>query len=195
MTTHGFRPTAPPTHAGGALSSWEALVADAVGTVIAFWGFKHNQGRLWALLYLRGRAMTAGELQDALGLSKGAVSILTRELTAWGVVHKVKGPGRAHYSYCCETDLMAMISRVIRAREAGMLARVRADLDEAYAEARRDARISPAGLERLKRLRTLATMVERAVFTFSRSARMDVGQALSMLRDDADRPRGDGSSG
>ena len=45
---------AAPDASSGGLPRWEALTTDAVGNVIEFWGFKHNQGRVWALLYLRG---------------------------------------------------------------------------------------------------------------------------------------------
>jgi DNA-binding transcriptional regulator GbsR (MarR family) len=62
------------------LPRWEALAIDAVGNVIEFWGFKHNQGRVWAVLYLRGMSMTATQLEEELGLSKGAVSMLVRDL-------------------------------------------------------------------------------------------------------------------
>ncbi len=51
---------------GSPLGTWEALAVDAVGGVIEFWGFKRNQGRLWALLYLRDVALSATELQTEL---------------------------------------------------------------------------------------------------------------------------------
>src|SRR6476661_6372016 len=57
----------------GHLEPWEALVVDAVGNTIDFWRFKRNHGRVWALLYLRGKPSSAAEIQRALGLSKGAV--------------------------------------------------------------------------------------------------------------------------
>ena len=59
---------------------------DAVGNVIEFWGFKRNQGRVWALLYLRGEPLTAGEIERELELSKGGVSMLLRDLERWGVI-------------------------------------------------------------------------------------------------------------
>ena len=62
----------------GPLSHWESVAVDAVGNFIEFWGFKRNQGRVWALLYLRDAALDAQELQDELGLSKGAVSMIVR---------------------------------------------------------------------------------------------------------------------
>ena len=71
----------------------ECQAADAVGNFIEFWGFKRNHGRIWALLYLQGQPLTAAELQSRLGLSKGGVSMMTRELERWGVIHRRRPPG------------------------------------------------------------------------------------------------------
>src|SRR6185295_11178850 len=76
-----------------ALARWEAMAVDAVGNAIEFWGFKRNQGRVWALLYLRGTPMSAGQLEKELSLSKGAVSMLIRDLERWGVIERVREPG------------------------------------------------------------------------------------------------------
>ena len=81
------------------LRDWEVLATDAVGEAIEFWGFKHNQGRVWGLLYLRAQPMTAGELQRLLGLSKGAVSMLLKDLEQWKVVRKVRPPGSAIWHF------------------------------------------------------------------------------------------------
>ena len=81
MSDKGFMVMADDEAAGpGNLAPWEALVVETIGNVIGFWNFKRNQGRVWALLYLRDRPLSAGELQEALGLSKGASSMITREL-------------------------------------------------------------------------------------------------------------------
>jgi len=92
-------------------------VADAVGALIESWGFKRNMGRMWTVLYLEDRQLTAGDLQDRLGLSTGAVSMLLAELVQWGIVRKawVVGERREHYE--AETSLWKMVSRVFRERE------------------------------------------------------------------------------
>jgi DNA-binding transcriptional regulator GbsR (MarR family) len=164
------------------LADWESLVVEACGNVIEFWGFKRNQGRLWALLYLRDRALTSAEVMEQLGLSKGAVSMLTRELEGWGVLRRVRGAGESVWRFEAETDLMKMIGRVIAQRETALIGRVRADLDEAYRLAKRgDA--PPAVRERIERMRTLATLVENAVKLFTQTARLDVTKAVSVLAD------------
>ena len=115
----------------GGLPGWESIAVEAVGHVIEFWGFKHNQGRVWALLYLRATAMSATQLEEELGLSKGGVSMLVRDLERWGVVHRVREPGAGAWHYRSETDLVRMVSRVIEERELAFLSRIRAELSEA----------------------------------------------------------------
>lgn len=177
----GFASPPRPSDEVGQLNRWESLVADAVGAVIEFWGFKQNQGRVWALLYLRGSAMSAQDLQEELGLSKGAVSMLTRELETWGVVHRVRSQSRGVWLFEAETDLMRMVGRVIQQREAGLLRTVKDAFAEALYEAKRDPDVDAAVLERLRRLKNMAEMVERAVDLFLKTARLDVHDAFEVL--------------
>lgn len=95
----------------------EVLVSDSIGRLIEFWGFKRNMGRLWAILYLSERPLSAPEMQERLQLSSGAVSMTLNELTRWGVVKKVwlQGERRDHYS--AEGNFWKMISRVFNERE------------------------------------------------------------------------------
>ncbi|HZX40599.1 MAG TPA: MarR family transcriptional regulator, partial [Myxococcaceae bacterium] len=140
------------------LPRWEALAIDAVGNVIEFWGFKHNQGRVWAVLYLRGTSMTATQLEEELGLSKGAVSMLVRDLERWGVVVRIRQPGTGAWHFRAETNLVQMVSRVIQEREKAFISRIRKDLEEA----KRLASASGVGRDRLARLEKLAALASGA---------------------------------
>jgi len=175
---------------GGDLLPWEALVVDAVGNTIDFWHFKRNHGRVWALLYLRGRALSASDIQAALGLSKGAVSMVTRELEQWGVIHRARTPGDATWRFVAETDLMRMIRRVIEEREAAFVTRVRSDLETAEKLAREDGDVPPEVLARVTRMRQLAGFVDKALRAFLLTARLDVGSALNVLQEPVRGPRG-----
>lgn len=164
------------------LAPWEAIAVDAVGHVIEFWGFKRNQGRVWALLYLRGEPLNAGEIERELELSKGGVSMLLRDLDRWGVVRRVRLPRDTVWRYGAETDLVRMVSHVIEERELRFISRIRADL----AEARRLAAGGAAReqLGRLERMATLADQVERALQLFIKTARLDVGGILGALQEE-----------
>ncbi len=178
---------AAPEPAPG-LPRWEALAIDAVGNVIEFWGFKHNQGRVWAVLYLRGTSMTATQLEEELGLSKGAVSMLVRDLERWGVVVRIRQPGTGAWHFRAETDLVRMVSRVIQERENAFVSRIRKDLEEA----KRLASASGVGRDRLARLEKLAALAsgaERALRIFLRTARVDLSSLLAALGEGKLRPR------
>ena len=167
---------------GRALANWETLVVDAVGNVIEFWGFKRNQGRVWALLFLRDTAMAASELQVVLGLSKGAVSMITRELESWQVVRRVRGPGESTWRFSSNSDLLAMVNRVLEMREIEFLSRVRADLEMAEAQAKADPTAGPEVVNRVSQMRTLADVVERALRAFLRTSRLDISGLVGVLQ-------------
>lgn len=179
------RGTVAPARAEGAeaaLAPWEALVTDAVGNVIEFWGFKRNQGRVWALLYLRSTPMSAAEIQGALGLSKGAVSMLTRDLEQWRVLTRVRRPSDPVWRFEAGTDLLAMIGGVLEARESAFVARVKEDLAEAERQVRAAPGVDPAVVDRVARMRILADRVEDAVRVLARTARLDVRGVVDVLQ-------------
>jgi DNA-binding transcriptional regulator GbsR (MarR family) len=107
---------APPSHEE-ASSSAVLQIADAVGGLMEAWGFKRNLGRMWTILYLEDRPLSAPELGERLQLSTGAVSMLLTELGQWGAARKtwVVGERREHYE--AETSIWKMVSRVFRERE------------------------------------------------------------------------------
>ena len=190
LWTGGVTPPGPePLPAQGALQPWETLAVEAVGNVIEFWGFKRNQGRVWALLYLRGEPLTAGEIERELDLSKGGVSMLLRDLERWGVIQRVRQPSDTVWRYGAETDLVRMVTHVIEEREAGFVARIRADLSEARRLAQQAGGVDTERLQRLEKMATLAEHVERAIRLFVKTARLDVGGVLGAFRDDASAAR------
>lgn len=168
----------------GKLLRWETVAVDAVGNVIEFWGFKRNQGRVWALLYLRDVALTAAEIEKDLELSKGGVSMLTRDLERWGVLLRVRTPGDSAWRYRAETDLLQMARRVIEEREFSFISRIRADLEEARKLATADSKTTKAQLQRLERMETLAEATEKALKLFLKTSRLDVGGMFGVFRSD-----------
>ena len=171
---------APREVEGPGSRSWEAVAVDAVGNVIEFWGFKRNQGRVWALLYLRDVALTAAELEKELQLSKGGVSMLTRDLERWGVLIRVRNPTDAAWRYRAETDLMKMAGQVIAEREFAFIARIRADLAEAQRLAN-ESGVAKTQLARLARMTSLAEHTERALSMFLKTSRLDVKRMFEIF--------------
>jgi DNA-binding transcriptional regulator GbsR (MarR family) len=96
-----------------------ALLAtcDAVGDIIRFWGFKKLTGVVWCFLYLSREPRSAREIQEALGISTGSVSMTLRELLHWGVVSRSASFGERSQRFTAEADLWRMVSRVLRERD------------------------------------------------------------------------------
>lgn len=164
------------------LRHWESVAIDAVGNVIEFWGFKRNQGRVWALLYLRDVALTAAEIEKELELSKGGVSMLIRDLERWGVVLRVRTPGDSAWRYRAESDLLQMARRVIEEREFSFISRIRSDLEEARKLAEAEESTSKDQIQRLKRMENLAEATEKAIRLFLKTSRLDVGGMFDVFR-------------
>ncbi len=165
------------------LAGWETVAIDAVGNVIEFWGFKRNQGRVWALLYLRDVALTAAEIEDQLSLSKGGVSMLVRDLERWSVILRVRSPGDPAWRYKAETDLLKMARRVIEEREYAFISRIREDLAEARKLAQADHKTTKAQVQRLQRMEQLAEATEKALKLFLKTSRLDVGSMFQVFGD------------
>lgn len=182
-----------PEEKESSLARWEEIAIDAVGNAIEFWGFKRNQGRVWAYLYLRGDALAAGMIEKELGLSKGGVSMLLRDLERWEVVRRVRGPGQAAWRYRAETELVRMVTRVVEQREAQFIGRVGADLVEAQRLAKEEGGVSAQRLARLEKMKILADHTERALKMFLRTARLDVSGMFGILKEGVDTLRRRGS--
>jgi len=144
-------------------------VADTIGELMEFWGFKRNMGRMWTLLYLEAGPLSAAELSSRLALSSGAVSMLLSDLSRWGAVKKSWIPGERRDYYEPETSIWKLISRVLRERELRKISAaievfehaadtLQAQRDEASGEERE--RLEPA-LSRIERLLALARVGHR----------------------------------
>jgi len=121
-------------HSDDTLHRVRHVVAEQVGTLMEFWGFKRILGRIWAVLYLAESPMTAADIGSALGISASAVSVSLAELRRWGVVHEAvglgPGAGRAQ-RYRAETDTWTMVTNVMRQRELPLVQRFEETLKEA----------------------------------------------------------------
>jgi HTH-type transcriptional regulator, glycine betaine synthesis regulator len=95
----------------------ELEVADTIGRLMEFWGFKRPMGRLWTVLYLSPAPLGAAELGEQLKMSAGAVSMTLSELLKWGAVKKSWRPGERRDFYEAETSIGKLVQRVLRERE------------------------------------------------------------------------------
>jgi DNA-binding transcriptional regulator GbsR (MarR family) len=109
----------------------ELEVADAIGQLLEFWGFKRPMGRIWALLYLSPGPLTAGAIGGRLRMSAGSVSMTLAELAKWGAIRKTWRPGERPDYYEPETSVWTLVTRVLRQRELGLARQVIESLETA----------------------------------------------------------------
>ena len=115
--------TAPPPSSTSAAATGQAtlLVADAIGEVMGFWNFKPSMGRVWTVLFLSPKPLSADEISRRTELSAGSVSMTLQELLLWGVVRKAWQRGSRRRYFEAETDILSLVTRVFRERELRLI--------------------------------------------------------------------------
>lgn len=162
--------------------SWEVTVTDAIGNVIEFWGFKHNHGRIWALLYVYDRPFSALEIQEALNLSKGSVSMMVRELVTWKVLHRIRSSDKTSWCFIAETNLTRMITNVIYQRETDIVLRMENQLSKAIQEAEEE-KIDGEIRTRIKTLHNTAILFQEVLSIFLSKDNNALMPFLELLRE------------
>jgi DNA-binding transcriptional regulator GbsR (MarR family) len=135
--------------------------ADAVGGLIEAWGFKRNMGRLWCVLYLEPKPLSAAELCERLSLSTGAVSMTLSDLSQWGVVKKTWVPGERREYYEPETSIWKCVSNVFRQRELQLIRGAIESFENAVTTLSGQPRVDQFAIDRIRALTMLAHTAQR----------------------------------
>ena len=107
------------------------LAASAIGDLMGFWNFKPSMGRVWTVLYLSRKPLSADDLVSCTGLSAGSISMTLSDLQQWGVVRRSWAPRSRKRLYEPETDILAMVTHVIQQRELSIVSESARRLEEA----------------------------------------------------------------
>ncbi|HEY6727099.1 MAG TPA: MarR family transcriptional regulator [Polyangiaceae bacterium] len=162
-----------------ACSDAELQVADRVGRLMQFWGFKRPMGRLWTLLYLAPEPLTAADIAQSLQMSAGAVSMTLNELNKWGAVKKTWRPGERRDFYEAETSVWKLVRRVIGDRELTLVREFSEALgaaDSALAVADLDPEVRSFKKERVERLLELSKLGENLLSALVAGQAVDPAQ-------------------
>ena len=167
----------------------ELEVADTVGRLMEFWGFKRPMGRMWTLLYLSPQPLGAAEIGAELKMSAGAVSMALGELVKWGAVKKSWRPGERRDFYEAETSVGKLVQRVLRERELTLVREFAEALGRAEAELPETVTTEPEALafkrERLQHLRSLSQLGEGLLRALVSGQSIDPTPLLRTMRDKA----------
>lgn len=141
-----------------AYSDHELAVIDHVGSLVEFWNFKKQMGRVWAVLFLSKAPLPADEVTARLSISTGLANMTLNALIGWGVVRKVWVQGDRRNFYEAETRPWRMISHVLERREFQEIDRI-VELLEEVCE-RKDGEEHPDEFRR-KRLESLLELARQ----------------------------------
>jgi HTH-type transcriptional regulator, glycine betaine synthesis regulator len=160
----------------------ELEVADTVGRLMEFWGFKRPMGRIWALLYLTPEPLGAAEIGEPLRMSSGAVSMALSELVKWGAVKKTWRPGERRDFYEAETSIGKLVQRVLRERELTLVQKFAETLQTAEAELATSAGDVDVSFKRarLRELESLAKLGESLLTALVSGKAVDPSPLLKM---------------
>jgi DNA-binding transcriptional regulator GbsR (MarR family) len=163
----------------------ELQVAEAVGALMEFWGFKRQMGRLWTVLFLSPDPLDIAALGERLQMSPSAVSLSLAELQKWGAVRKTWVAGERRDFYSVEPRVWRLVRRVVERRELVLIR----DASEAFtaADAALKALRASGGSRstiafkrrRLAYLRALASVGDRMVRAFVAGKTIDPSELSS----------------
>jgi len=88
--------------------AWQEMV-EVGGRICQILGQPRSTGQIYGLLYLSAEPMSLIQMSSMLGISKGSVSMGTRQLASWGAIRKVWIPGDRRDFYEIIEDLGQLI--------------------------------------------------------------------------------------
>jgi DNA-binding transcriptional regulator GbsR (MarR family) len=127
--------------------------------------------KLYGLLYLNAKPLSLDEIAEALGASKGNVSLNIRELENWGAVRKVWVKGSRKDYYEADPDIKKVLSNKLKSalekriiQISGMIEEFNSTIMKANGELNEEEKAIASGyLERLKKIEELKTMAATAL--------------------------------
>ena len=139
-----------------------------------------QEDRRSAHLYLKNQPATASEIRLALNLSKGATSMLLQDLETWNILLREDNKLSRKRQYRANEHLIQMISQVFQNRESGLIQKTIDDLKEAE-ELAIQSNADTITLQRLKRMKKLAELMNHILRFVSLTSNLDIQQIISLF--------------
>ena len=83
------------------------------------WGVQRSMAEVHALLFIVGDPLSAEDVMERLGLSRGSVSTVLRQLVEWGLIQRARAKERADRReyFQAEQDVWKLFYTILRARK------------------------------------------------------------------------------
>ena len=86
------------------------------GEMASRWGFNRSVGQVLAAIVFTEQPLSADEISDQLGISRGNVSMAAKELQSWRLIRVHREPGDRKDYYCPNGSLWDMAQQVVSER-------------------------------------------------------------------------------
>src|SRR4051794_17928690 len=87
------------------------------GDMSSWWGVSRTMAEIHGLLFITGEALSAEEIQNRLGISRGNVSMNVRTLVEWGLVRRVRRRGDRREYFDSPGDVWEMFTQLAAQRK------------------------------------------------------------------------------
>lgn len=141
-------------------------LADQIGQFIEHWGFKKIHGEIWTHIWLAKKPMDATTLVKRLQCSKALVSLATKDLIHYNVIHVVGQGTRRKILLEANRDIRSVIANVVMNREARMLESVMGHFKKTNSlndKAKKDLDLDDEKLNSLQMMISLAQLSLNAI--------------------------------
>jgi len=114
------RSDAPPPGTGSpeqALAEVHRRFIERWSQMASSWGVPRSMAEVHALLFVEARPVSADEIMQRLGISRGNASMTVRTLEEWGIVRRESLPDERRDYFVAERDALALFATVMRVRK------------------------------------------------------------------------------
>jgi DNA-binding transcriptional regulator GbsR (MarR family) len=106
-----------PTQLPQVLRAVEREFVELWGSMSSLWGVSPAMARIHGLLFLTGETLTADDIVERLGISRGNVSMNIARLLEWGLVRRIRRSGDRREYYESPGDVWEMFTTVAAQRK------------------------------------------------------------------------------
>lgn len=127
-------------------------LAQSIGEIIEYWGFKRTHGEVWALIFLSMKPVDANFLVDTLGVSKATISSTLTTLTDYGVIELMDKTRPSTQKYVSHPNILQAIFNVLKKREIPMITNMNKMVKKVRSISREELYILDVNPEKLQQL-------------------------------------------
>ncbi|MDX2306481.1 MAG: transcriptional regulator [Microscillaceae bacterium] len=138
------------------------------GTLGTNWGINRTMAQIHALLMISPQPLSTEEIMEQLKISRGNTNMNTRELIAWGLVHKELKPGERKEYFVAEKDIWEVAQCIIRERKRRELDPIRKAIENlSHIDGNKKTPEHQAFLEVVQEIQGISSTADKVLSKFS----------------------------